>query len=213
MKNKVVKPLYQQVALQLAQRVADGVYKEGEKLHARSTIAKTFDISAETARKAVQVLDDLGIMESYHGSGTYVASREKAQAYVRQFEDVQSIERMKSQLLDSVERQQQELKKFSHLLDDVIAQTRQSYTLNPFIPYELVLTEQAEHLGETISDLNIWQATGATIVALLQNDKLLLSPGPYAKLNLHDTIYFVGNEYALQHMRNFFYKKTGMTTK
>ncbi|AZP03620.1 GntR family transcriptional regulator [Jeotgalibaca ciconiae] len=207
MKNKVVKPLYQQVALNLAQRVAEGYYAEGEKLHTRSTIAKSYDISPETARKAVQVLDDLGIMESYHGSGTYVASREKAQTYVRQFQDVQTIENMKSQILDSVERQQKEWKNFSQLLDDVITQTRQSYTLNPFIPYELVLTKEAAHLDQTVADLNVWQETGATIVALMQNEKLLLSPGPYAKLNENDTIYFVGNEYSLQYMRNFFYPK------
>lgn len=207
MKKKVVIPVYQQVAIKLAQRVAEGYYGEGEKLHARSTIAKTFDVSPETARKAVQVLDDLGIMDSYHGSGTYVASRERAQTYVRQFQDLQTIENMKAKILDSVERQRKEWETFSNLLDDAVAQTRHSYTFNPFIPYELVLTDEADHLGQTVAELNVWQATGATIVALSQSEKLLLSPGPYAKLNAGDTVYFVGDEYSLQHMRNFFYPK------
>lgn len=207
MKKNLAKPLYQQVAIKIAERVADGDYREGEKLHARSTLSKEFDVSPETARKAVQVLDDLGILESYHGSGTYVSSREKAQNYVRQFQDIQTIDNMKAQILESVDRQRKEWENFSRLLDDVIAQTRHSYTFNPFIPYELVLTEEAVHLGQTIKDLNVWQATGATIIAILHNEKLLLSPGPYAKVTAGDTLYFVGDEYSFQHMRNFFYPK------
>lgn len=207
MKKNLAKPLYQQVAIKIAERVADGDYVEGEKLHARSTLSKEYDVSPETARKAVQVLDDLGILESYHGSGTYVSSREKAQNYIRQFQDIQTIDNMKEQILKSVDRQRKEWENFARLLDDVIAQTKHSYTFNPFIPYELVLTEEAAHLEQTIKDLNVWQATGATIVALHQNDKLLLSPGPYAKVTTGDTLYFVGDEYSFQHMRNFFYPK------
>ncbi|MGP6139308.1 MULTISPECIES: GntR family transcriptional regulator [unclassified Jeotgalibaca] len=206
MKNKIERPVYQQIALKLAQRVAEGTYREGDKLHARSTLAKAFGVSPETARKAVQVLDDLGIMDSYHGSGTYVASQEKAAQYVRQFQDKETIENVRGKLKESVARQQQEWQTFNVLLNELVAHTRQSYDLNPFIPYELVLTKEARHLGETIAEINVWQATGATIVALLQDEKLLLSPGPYAKLNVGDTIYFVGNEYSLQRMRNFFYE-------
>ena len=114
---------------------------------------------------------------------------------------------MRSQIVESVERQQREWTHFKDLLDDMIVQTRQSYTVNPFIPYELVLTDEAEHLGRTIAELNIWQMTGATVVALMKEEQLYLSPGPYAKIDQQDTIYFIGNEYSLQQMHHFFYPK------
>ncbi|NLB98537.1 GntR family transcriptional regulator [Jeotgalibaca porci] len=204
-KNKIERPLYQQIALKLAKRVAVGTYQEGHKLHARSTLAKAFNVSPETARKAVQILDDLGIMESHHGSGTYVASQERAEQYVRQFEDKETIENVRGKLKDSVNRQQQEWQNFNKLLNELVAHTRQSVDLNPFIPYEIILTKEANHLGETIAEINVWQATGATIVGILQNEKLFLSPGPYAKIGEGDTLYFVGNEYTLQRMRDFFF--------
>lgn len=206
LKNKIERPLYQQIALKIAQRIVEGTYREGDKLHARSILAKAFDVSPETARKAVQILNDLGITESYHGSGTYVASEEKAGQYVRQFKDKETIENVRNKLNESVTRQQKEWHTFNELLTELVAHTRQSYNLNPFIPYEMTLTEKARHLGETIAEINVWQATGATIVAVEKGDKLYLSPGPYAKIEEGNTIYFVGNEYSLQRMRNFFYE-------
>lgn len=205
MKNKIERPRYQQIALKLAQRVAEGTYREGEKLHARSVLAKAFDVSPETARKAVQVLVDLGILDSHHGSGTYVSSQQKAEDYVRQFQDKETIEHVRGKLKESVGRQQAEWDTFNKLLNELVAHTRQSVDLNPFIPYEIVVTDESNHLGKTIAEINVWQATGATIVALLHEDKLLLSPGPYAKITSGDTVYFIGNEYSLQRMRHFFF--------
>jgi len=60
-------------------------------------------------------------------------------------------------------------------------------------------------LEESISDLHIWQKTGATIVGIQTDVELLLSPGPYAKLSAGNTIYYVGNELAAQRMMQLFY--------
>lgn len=203
--KQVEKPLYHQIAMKLARRVAEGYYEEGSKIHTRSKVAQEFSVSPETARKAVQLLDDIGILESFHGSGTYVASREKAQTFVRQVEDVESIEGMKERLSASIQRQHRELDNFTRLLDEVTAHTRRTYALNPFIPYELELTEAACHLGKTVAELNIWQQTEATIIAILKGEKLILSAGPYAVITAGDILYFVGDEYSIQRMQNFFY--------
>ncbi|MFQ7233401.1 MAG: cation:proton antiporter regulatory subunit, partial [Enterococcus hulanensis] len=50
-----------------------------------------------------------------------------------------------------------------------------------------------------------WHETGATIIAIQQNNELLLSPGPYAKICAGDTLFFVGNELVLQRMQHLFY--------
>jgi K+/H+ antiporter YhaU regulatory subunit KhtT len=104
-----------------------------------------------------------------------------------------------------VERQQQELDNFSDLLNMLVQQTKKVHHMSPFVPFELQLTEQAQHLEKSINELNVWQATGATIIAIQTTEELLLSPGPYAKFSAGNTIYFVGNELALQRMTNFFY--------
>ena len=72
-------------------------------------------------------------------------------------------------------------------------------------PYSLVLTEEAAYLEATISEMNFWQNTSATIIAIKHKEELLVSPGPYAKISLNDTLYFVGHdESTLQRVQNFF---------
>ncbi|KAF1305112.1 GntR family transcriptional regulator [Enterococcus saccharolyticus] len=203
--KRVTLPRYQQIAVEIAERIVDNRYHEGEKIHARSTLASNFNVSPETARKAINVLVDLEIMEVRHGSGAYVASKQKAKSYVEKYKNVQSIEEIRREILDGVKRQQEELDNFSELLDVLVNQSKQVRDMSPFIPYELKLTEEALHLEKSVVELNIWQKTGATIVAIQTETEVLLSPGPYAKLSIGNIVYFVGNELSFQRMMNFFY--------
>ena len=188
-KISLTKPKYQQIAVDVAEKIAEGKLHVGDKIHARSTLANQYQVSPETARKAIIVLVDLEIVKAKHGSGFYVASKEKAQDFVTQYQDVQTIAEIKEELLDSVAKQKEELTHF-----------------NPMNPYSLVLTEEAAYLEATISEMNFWQNTSATIIAIKHKEELLVSPGPYAKISLNDTLYFVGHdESTLQRVQNFFY--------
>ncbi len=204
-KKKIVRPRYQQIAVDLAERIVENRYKVGEKIHARSTLASTYNASPETTRKAINVLVDLGIMEVRHGSGAFVSSKEKAKEFLLQYQDVQSIQETKAEIMESVEKQKEELDNFSQLLDQLVNQTKRIHKMNPLLPFELQLTKHAKHLDRSISELNIWQETGATVIAISHEEELLVSPGPYAKLSKGDTVHFIGNEYTLQRMNNFFY--------
>lgn len=207
MKKQLVRPLYQQVAIKLAQAIAEGTFEQGQQVNARSTIADRYAVSAETARRAVQVLVDLEIMTSRHGSGTFVASQNKAKNFLEQYDNIESINSMKDDLIESVRRQEKEFQRFTSLLDEVIEKTKQSQVINPLAPFELHLNKDAQHLGKSVAELNLWQATGATVVAISHNEKLYVSPGPYVFLEENNILYFVGNEYVLQRMINFFYPK------
>ncbi|HIX69399.1 MULTISPECIES: GntR family transcriptional regulator [Enterococcus] len=203
--KKISMPRYQQIAIALAERIVQNRYHEGEKIHARSTLASNFNVSPETARKAINVLVDLDIMEVRHGSGAYVASRAKAENFLTQYHEVRSIQETKGEILASVKRQQQELENFSTLLDSLVNQTKRIQHTAPFIPYQILLTDKALHLNASIGELNIWQQTGATIVALQHDERLLLSPGPYAKFEEGETVFFVGDELSVQRVHRFFY--------
>ena len=109
------------LAVEIAERIADQRYQVGEKIHARSTLASNFNVSPETARKAINVLVDLGIMEVRHGSGAYVLSREKAKVYFEKYQDVQSVQEIKNELQESVEKQKRELEHVSQLLNQLFS--------------------------------------------------------------------------------------------
>lgn len=204
-KMSVTKPKYQQIAVDLAEKIAESKFSVGDKIHARSTLANQYSVSPETARKAISVLVDLEIVKAKHGSGFYVASKEKAQDFVTQYQDVQTITEIKEDLLNSVAKQKEELTHFSEILDNLVAQTKRFDSLNPLNPVAFTLTEEAAHLESTISEINLWQSTSATLIAIKHGEELLVSPGPYAKISANDTIYFVGHESTLQRVQNFFY--------
>lgn len=201
----VTKPKYQQIAVDVASQIAEQRFSVGDKLHARSTLANKYSVSPETARKAISVLVDLEIVKAKHGSGFYVHSIEKAKVFVEQYQDVQSIHDLKEDLINSVQKQKEELSYFSEILDKLVDQTKRFDSFNPLNPVTFTLTEEAVNLDKTISELNLWQSTSATVIAIKHGEELLVSPGPYAKLEAGDTIYFVGHESTLQRVQNYFY--------
>ena len=71
---KITQPQYLLVARDVACKIADGLYREGDRIYARSALASQYGVSSETARRAMCVLDDLGIIEASKGSGIRIIS-------------------------------------------------------------------------------------------------------------------------------------------
>ena len=188
---------YQQIAVALAKQIADGKYSIGEKIKARSTIASNFNVSPETARKAINLLVDLEIVAVQHGSGVTVTSKEAAQLFLKKFESTNSLQELRNELRLQIQKQRQELDGFE-------AHTRDINNSFPFEPFQLYLNQVSELYGKQLKELNLWQTTGATIIAIERNGEIMLSPGPYAVLEKGDTIYFVGSELTYSRMKNLF---------
>ena len=61
-KIRIVSPVYQQIATDIASKIASGHYQVGEKIYARSVLASQYGVSAETARRAIAILADVDIV-------------------------------------------------------------------------------------------------------------------------------------------------------
>ena len=202
-------PRYRKIAYQIAQKIADNDYPVGSKLHARSTLSVAFGVSSETARKAVSVLADLQIVKPIHGSGVEVLSRERAKAFLKQSETTFDIQALHVQINDLIAQQKQDIHTLEQTLSRLFDQTQrvQRHRHSPLTPYELELHDDSPKLGLSVGSLNLWQSTGATLVAILHHDELIVSPGPYAVIERGDTLSFVGNEAVVETVYNFFYQK------
>lgn len=204
-KFKVVSPRYQQIATDIATKIVEKRYKVGEKIYARSALASQYGVSPETARRAICILSDLEIVESIKGSGVAIISYEKALAFVTQFNDIQTVNGIKHNIRQSVARQAEETRLLHKLLEDLINQTERFRALNPFVPFEVEITDQAQHLNQSVADVKFWQNTGATIIAIKRENAVFISPGPYATFQVGDILFFVGNEDILQRVQHFMY--------
>lgn len=82
-------PKYKEIALSLKEKIIEGEYQEGALLPDQETLAKLYDTSRVTVRKAIQLLIDEGLLYTRRGSGTYVRKDiKKNNANVTQFNSV-----------------------------------------------------------------------------------------------------------------------------
>lgn len=206
-KIKISRTRYQQIAADIASKIATGKYKVGDKIYARSALASQYGVSSETARRAMCVLSDVGIVDSTKGSGVLIKSYENAVKFVKQHQDVQSINELKQNLINSVERQKKEMEIFNNCLNDLIDHTEHFRSANPFVPFQILITSDTPFLHQSISEINFWHNTIATIVAIKRNGTLLMSPGSYAVLTEDDVLYFVGDTICVDRVKNFLYPK------
>lgn len=204
---KIDMPKYQKIAIDLAFKIIKQQYKVGEKIYARSSIASQYGVSAETARRAICVLADLDIVDTTKGSGVVIKSYEKATQFVKQYQEIHTINDLKQEIMNSVNRQQKEVETLYHHLSELIDKTDRFRAINPFVPFEIEITVDTPYLNQSIADINFWHNTGATIIGIKRGDSLLMSPGPYATLLNGDIYYFVGDEDSLEKVRLFLYPR------
>lgn len=204
-KFKITSPRYQQIAADVAAKIVDGHYKVGDKIYARSSLASQYGVSSETARRAICVLSDLNIVDTSKGSGVTIKSYENAIKFIKQYDDINTISNLKQDIIDSVERQKKEIKFLYGCLSDLIDKTDRLRSVNPFTPFQVEITSATPYINKSVSDINFWHNTSATIIAIRRNDSLLISPGPYAVFQENDIFYFVGDENSIERVKKFLY--------
>ena len=89
--------LYQMVAERIAQTIAAGGYKTGDRLPAERELALTYAVSRPTVREAIIALEIDGLVEVRIGSGVYVISAAPKAASVKM--DIGAFELTEARLL------------------------------------------------------------------------------------------------------------------
>ncbi len=84
-KNDVI-PLYKQLSEEIRRQIYSGELKPREKIPSEVDIAKQYDVSVITARKALSELAEEGLVEKKQGKGTFVT----AHKYHRNLQQVHS---------------------------------------------------------------------------------------------------------------------------
>jgi K+/H+ antiporter YhaU regulatory subunit KhtT len=193
---RVESSAYQRIAIDLAQKIANQFYAEGQRLHGRSTLAANYKVSPETIRKAIYLLKDVGILNTKKGSGIEVLSAEKAAQFVERHQQIAAIGDIKGDLLNFSQTIRRETTAIYDKLKLLIDTTERFKDSNPLMPFELVVPRGSPAIGKTVSELNFWHNTGATVVAIQRGDHFILSPGPYATFYETDVFFILGNDMA-----------------
>lgn len=197
--------VYQQIAVDIASKIVAGNYEVGDKLYARSSLATRYNVSSETARRALCILADVGIVDIVRGSGVVVSSRENAIQFVRQFSDSHTMSELKADIFQALDAQQEAIAGLKGLLQEYADRADRFHETNPFVPYEIVIQRDCPLLGKTLMETNFWQNTGATIVAFKHQGEIFMSPGPYSAFQEGDVVYYVGDDNTPDQVKRFLY--------
>lgn len=200
---EIKRPKYQIISEDIASKIVEKKYVIGEKIYARSTLASNYGVSAETARRAIAVLQDLNIVEATKGSGVVITSYEKAAQFIHQLGDVKSVREIQRELKLRIDAQYDELRKLEHVASELVERTERYQSINPFVPFQLEITANCPYVAKSLGEINFWHQTRATIVGIKKEEAIILSPGPYATLDVGNVIYFIGEESCLDAVKHF----------
>jgi|HubBroStandDraft_4_1064222.scaffolds.fasta_scaffold110144_1 GntR family transcriptional regulator len=67
-----VVPVYEQIANAIAAQIESGELARGARVPSESTLTQRFEVSRDTARRAVELLRQRGLVETRSGKGSYV---------------------------------------------------------------------------------------------------------------------------------------------
>lgn len=201
----VILPQYRQIAIDLAKQIANGKYRNGERISSRTSIASRYNVSPETARRAFLILTELEIVEANKGSGVIILSQEKAQEFAARYSQINTIGQLKQEIIDNIKIQQKQVRHLEDSVHSLFEKTNRLRIDNPLQIEEIVVKSPTIYLDKTVSDINFWHNTGATVVAIRRGTELLMSPGPYARFCEGDIIMFVGDFDVYERVRLFLY--------
>ena len=92
-RTRIENPVYQQIAVDIAAKIVNGKYQVGEKIKGRSTLASYYNVSPETIRKAMCILEDVGIVSVRPGVGVEITSMENSREFIKKYNDVSNLNR------------------------------------------------------------------------------------------------------------------------
>jgi K+/H+ antiporter YhaU regulatory subunit KhtT len=203
MQHRIQIATYERIAIDIANRIYNGKFKVGDKIHGRSTLASDYNVSPETIRRAIKILEDVEIVQSSKGSGIVILSREKAFKYINKFSSLESIKDLEKQVDDLIEEKNKIDKNFKDTLKKIVDYSSRLRHTNPLTPIEAEILPDCMHIGKSISEVEFWQNTGGTVIGIRRKDELIISPGPYALILEGDVLLIIGNEATYDRVMHF----------
>jgi K+/H+ antiporter YhaU regulatory subunit KhtT len=201
--KRIREPVYQKIALDVASRIFHGEFKEGERIHGRSTLAGEYNVSPETIRRAMNLLEDMGVVTISRGSGIYISSKENSGRFIKRFQNKETIGSLKAEIRKLTQEKDEIERRIRDVINRIIDYSDRFRNINRILPIEISIPQGSHIIGRTISGTKFWQNTGGTIIGIRRNSYLVLSPGPYMEFMEGDTILVIGDNGVLQRIKKY----------
>lgn len=205
MSQRIEIPRYIKIAVDVALRIYKGNLIEGDRLRGRSILAGEYNVSPETIRKSMKLLEDTGVVEVNKGSGIVVKSKDKAFDFIEGFKDKENIGMLRSNIKKLFKQRKEIERNINEVYEKIIDHSYRFKNLDLIEPIEVKLCNKCNLLGTSIGKSKFWHNTGATILGVKRATKVHISPGPYWEFQENDILLVVGDESVLDRIKNYLY--------
>lgn len=188
-------PRYIKIAQDICGKILTGEFPEGTLLKGRSILGSMYNVSPETIRKALNLLEKEKVVEIKRGVGVYVDSVLHAQQFAESWKSKTLISNKYTELKNLLA----EKKELDNKIDEAIKDMKDSfsYQTHEAVHFSEVEIPQDSWIdGKTIGEVYFWNYTEATIVAIISKEtgRAQQSPGPDFPLQVGDKLLFVGKD-------------------
>jgi len=195
---------YVTIAVDIATRIIRGEYKVGQKIFGRSTLAGRYNVSPETIRRALTLLQETGIVDVMPGVGVVVKSNKAAEEYLARYNQRQvlvDIQGRLSQLLKQRDALNTEIDSLTNqLLDYTFKMAGRLQRLE-----EITVPRNSRVVGKSLAEIDFRARTGATVLAVYRYGEEMVSPQARTIIQEEDVLLIVGPQEAKQEVHLLLY--------
>lgn len=196
-------PNYIKIAVDIAHRITNNEFTEGSKISGRTTLVGIYNVSHETIRRSLALLKDNDVVIVNEKSGIIINSKLKAKYFLDIFKTKSDFYSLNNETYNLIKQKKAIDNQLEKNINSIIEFATQLRNVGSIIPFESIVEEGSVAVDKSIGELNFWQNTKATIIAIKRNGDLFLSPGPYFTIRQNDVLVYVGDDYVLENIKNY----------
>jgi len=178
---------YIKIAVDIATCIARGEYREGQKILGRSSLAGRYNVSPETIRRALAVLEERKIVKLQPGVGVIVCSHTAAENYLAEYGQRQILEDVQKKLHYYLQERRKLDQKIAQLTNELLEYTFKMATRYQRI-HEFRVEENSPLIGKSLKEAEFRTLTGGTILSINRNGKEIVSPDANTIIEKNDIL-------------------------
>lgn len=188
---------YINIAVDIATRIARGEYQENQRIFGRSSLAGRYNVSPETIRRALAILEERGIVKLQPGIGVTVCSQRAAENYLAEYGQRQILSDIQKRLHIYLEERSRLDKEIEHLINELLDYTFKMATRLQRI-HEFRVEANSPLNGKSLEDVQFRARTGGTVLAIQRNGKEIISPDACTIIHAGDILVVVASQEVIE---------------
>ncbi len=182
---------YLAIAYQIAKRISQGQLSEGMKLSGRTLMSSQYQVSSETIRKAIKVLETYGVVVSKERSGVTILSAAAATSYMERYVSQKEDRRLIQETLEALKNLSQAESQAQHLARKLISVTRTGFF--PFDFFTLEITSDSSWVGRTLQTIDLKRQAGALVIGYEKAGLFYQNPDAELLVEADMRLYLLGD--------------------